>query len=66
MWIRNAHRAHGLDTYIYIFLHIYFSGIQLLLHDFATFGTPSSRVSSCVCGETYPNKEGRVKKFQNE
>jgi len=33
----SAHRAHGLDTHICIFLRIYFSEIQLLLHDFATF-----------------------------
>jgi len=37
MWIRSGHRAHGLDTHIYIYLHVYFSGIHILLHDSATF-----------------------------
>ena len=35
MWIRSGHRAHGLDTYICIYLHTFF-----LLQDFATFWQP--------------------------
>ena len=37
MSIRSAHRAHGLDTNIYIYLHTYFLGILSLFHDIATF-----------------------------
>jgi len=67
MWIRSGHRAHGLDIFIYRHIFTYFFLIAGLC-DFLVTPNPVYHVYVFVFrgGKIYPNKEGRVYKFQLE
>jgi len=52
MWIRSGHRAHGLDTYIYIYICIHIFGeYKIYYMTSQLFGNPSSRLSMFLCSE---------------